>query len=108
MRRPGGAHPNTTDFDLGSAFSESARLEKNAIRPTGTIDAATHDDVLLCHVREKVIERINDIKAKYDGLSTEQRAMIQKRIDANPEREQSRAHETWTLDQELLRQVNQS
>ena len=97
-----------TDFDLQSCAGEPARLEKNIIRAEGTFDVNAHDDVLICHVREKVLERVADISKQYDALSADQREKIQRRLDADSTREQSRARESWALDEELLRQVNGS
>jgi ribulose 1,5-bisphosphate synthetase/thiazole synthase len=95
-----------TDVNLQNVTSESARLDKNVIRASGIVDATAHDDIMLCHVREKVLDRVTDIGNQYASLSAEQRAKIEQRIDAVADREKSRAHETWMLDQELLRQVN--
>ena len=47
--------------------SQPVLLDKNVMRPAGTIDAAAHDDILLCHVRDKVLERVKDIRGCEKG-----------------------------------------
>lgn len=89
-------------FDLQSAAERPELLDVNLIRPAGRIDSSTHSDILLQHVRKKVLERVHDIHRQYAGLTAEQRQTILDRIRADPAHEQSRAHETWQLDQELL------
>jgi hypothetical protein len=89
-------------FDLQAAAQRPELLDVNLIRPTGQIDASTHSDILLLHVREKVLERVDDIHRQYARLTAEQRQTILDRIHADPDHEQSRAHETWQLHQELL------
>jgi hypothetical protein len=93
----------TSSFDLNTEMPEPHLLDGHLIHPAGILDLAAQSGALLAEAKDHVIGRTTGIQANYTKMSAAQFQKIQDKINADPDKEKSRAHRTYEWDLALLK-----
>jgi hypothetical protein len=92
-----------SESDLKTVLSPANRVDSHRIyRGGGTLDSNPPSGTLLPLVHERILQGAIDIQTNYFKLSKKRLERVEKKIAASPNKEKTRAHKSFALDQQLL------